>query len=151
MVYKFYIGRVSCFEFMCANALSCQENTVWIQISTPSGSSSFCTFFCNDHWNLGVRCDIIVSSDVEHTTVSYSLHLHQFCQHLLQYKASSFRTERYTNLWVERWGVRRKYITMSTFQKNSTWLIPMAFDLTCHRNSSQSIAPGKGSIWWHGL
>lgn len=35
MVYTFCIGRVSCFEFMCAIALSCQENTVWIQTSAP--------------------------------------------------------------------------------------------------------------------
>lgn len=38
MVYKFCIGRVSCFEFMCAVALSCQANTVWIQTSASSGS-----------------------------------------------------------------------------------------------------------------
>lgn len=114
--------------------------------------SFFCTLFCDDHWTLGVRYDIIVSSDADHTIGSYSLHDHQFCisHHLLQYKASLMRVERCTNLRVERWELRRQYITMSVFQ-NSTWFCPVAFDLTCHSGSSQLIAPGMGSILWDRL
>lgn len=133
---------LSCLEIMCAIALSCHRNTVWIQISAPSGSCNLSvssSVVITDPC-LGLRYDIIVLSGVEHTITSYSLYVDQFQTPSTAIK--SFYIINLCYIYILFYGYKdanlgAQYTTMSTFQNNSTTFWPMAYDLTSHRLLAQ--------------